>query len=99
MVREYVWLECGDSGQRNYRTSKETRGTERLELKKYCKKLRRHTVHNESRKKKVWRAAPAVPGSLGGGNLGFHGGVVDAVVHVLVLRSAGQGRASGVQVE
>jgi large subunit ribosomal protein L33 len=51
MVREYVWLECGDSGQRNYRTPKETRGTERLELKKYCKKLRRHTIHKESRKK------------------------------------------------
>jgi large subunit ribosomal protein L33 len=51
MVREYVWLECSESGQRNYRTSKETRGTERLELKKYCKKLRRHTVHKESRKK------------------------------------------------
>jgi len=30
---------------------KETRGTERLELRKYCKKLRRHTVHKESRKK------------------------------------------------
>ncbi len=55
MVREYVWLECGDSGQRNYRTPKETRGTERLELKKYCKKLRRHTIHKESRKK--WPAA------------------------------------------
>ena len=42
MAREYVWLECGESGQRNYRTPKETRGTDRLELKKYCKKLRRH---------------------------------------------------------
>ena len=51
MVREYVWLECGESGQRNYRTPKETRGTDRLELKKYDKKLRRHSVHKESRKK------------------------------------------------
>lgn len=50
-VREYVWLECTESGQRNYRTPKETRGTERLELKKYCKKLRKHTIHKESRKK------------------------------------------------
>ena len=51
MAREYVWLECTESGQRNYRTNKETRGTERLELKKYDKKLRKHTVHKESRKK------------------------------------------------
>jgi large subunit ribosomal protein L33 len=51
MAREYVWLECSESGDRDYRTSKETRGTERLELKKYNKKLRRHTLHKESRKK------------------------------------------------
>jgi len=51
MAREYVWLESVESGQRNYRTPKETRGTDRLELKKYCKKLRKHTVHKESRKK------------------------------------------------
>jgi large subunit ribosomal protein L33 len=51
MAREYVWLECTESGVRNYRVSKETRGTERLELKKYCPKLRRHTIHKESRKK------------------------------------------------
>jgi large subunit ribosomal protein L33 len=51
MAREYVWLECTESGLRNYRTNKETRGTERLELKKYSKKLRKHTVHKESRKK------------------------------------------------
>jgi len=51
MAREYVWLECTETGLRNYRVSKETRGTERLELKKYCPKLRRHTIHKESRKK------------------------------------------------
>ncbi len=51
MAREYVWLECTESSLRNYRVSKETRGTERLELKKYNKKLRKHTVHKESRKK------------------------------------------------
>ncbi len=51
MPREYVWLECTESGMRNYRVSKETRGTERLELMKYCPKLRRHTLHKESRKK------------------------------------------------
>jgi large subunit ribosomal protein L33 len=50
-VREYVWLECIESGSRNYRTPKETRGTERLELRKYDKRLRKHTAHKETRKK------------------------------------------------
>jgi len=51
MAREYVWLECTETGDRNYRVIKEMRGTERLELKKYSPKLRRHSVHKESRKK------------------------------------------------
>jgi large subunit ribosomal protein L33 len=50
-MREYVWLECTDCGDRNYRVQKETRGAERLELKKYCPRTRKHTVHKESRKK------------------------------------------------
>ena len=51
MAREYVWLECTETGMRNYRVSKETRGAERLSLMKYCPRLRRHTLHKESRKK------------------------------------------------
>ncbi len=50
-MREYVWLECTECGDRNYRVQKETRGAERLERKKYCKRLRKHTIHKESRKK------------------------------------------------
>jgi large subunit ribosomal protein L33 len=50
-MREYVWLECTECGARNYRTQKETRGAERLELKKFCRKERKHTPHKESRKK------------------------------------------------
>ena len=50
-MREYVWLECQESGQRNYRIQKETKGTERLQLRKYCKLLRKHTLHKEIRKK------------------------------------------------
>jgi large subunit ribosomal protein L33 len=50
-MREYVWLECSDCGARNYRTNKETRGAERIELKKFCRKERKHTTHKESRKK------------------------------------------------
>jgi large subunit ribosomal protein L33 len=51
MAREYVWLECTECSSRNYRTQKETRGTDRLELKKFCPRDRKHTVHKESRKK------------------------------------------------
>jgi large subunit ribosomal protein L33 len=50
-MREHVWLECTVCGTRYYRTEKETRGTERLELKKFCVKERKHTLHKESRKK------------------------------------------------
>jgi large subunit ribosomal protein L33 len=52
-MREYVWLECTVCSSRNYRTQKETRGADRLELKKYCRhcKERKHTPHKESRKK------------------------------------------------
>jgi large subunit ribosomal protein L33 len=51
LMREYVWLECTVCNARNYRTNKETRGAERLELKKFCRKERKHTPHKESRKK------------------------------------------------
>ena len=51
VMREYVWLECTACGARNYRTQKETRGAGRLELKKFCRKERKHTPHKESRKK------------------------------------------------
>jgi elongation factor Tu len=46
-MREYVWLECTACGERNYRTQKETRGAERLELKKYCRRERKHTPHTK----------------------------------------------------
>jgi len=49
-MREYVTLECTECGRRNYRTQKETRGSGRLEIKKYCPHDRRHTVHKERRK-------------------------------------------------
>jgi large subunit ribosomal protein L33 len=51
-MREYVWLECAECNGRNYRTQKETRGADRLALKKFCRsKCRKHTQHKESRKK------------------------------------------------
>ena len=50
-MREYVWLECTACGDRNYRVQKETRGANRLELNKYCRRERKHTSHKETRKK------------------------------------------------
>jgi large subunit ribosomal protein L33 len=50
-VREYVFMECDVCRNRNYRTSHKTAGAAaKLELKKYCKFCRAHTVHKERRK-------------------------------------------------
>ncbi len=51
MAREYVWLECTETGMRIYRITKETKGTERLQLRKYNRRTRRHVLCKESRKK------------------------------------------------
>lgn len=51
MAREYVWLKCEVCNSRNYRTPKETRGADRLQLMKFCRKERKHTNHKEDRKK------------------------------------------------
>lgn len=47
--REIVHLVCSESGERNY-TIRKKAGTPKLSLKKYCARLRRHTVHNEKKK-------------------------------------------------
>ena len=50
--REYVFLECTETGVRYYRTEKRVKGQgiKKLELKKYNSKLRKHTVHKEKKK-------------------------------------------------
>lgn len=49
--REHVWLECKGCGDRNYRTEVNVQGgTPKLELKKYCKRERKRTVHKIRRK-------------------------------------------------
>ena len=52
--REYVWLQCMESGDLNYRTSVNTRGgvpeSLREGIQKYCPRLRRHTPHKIKRK-------------------------------------------------
>ena len=49
-MRENVSLECSECGNRNYRTSREMRRGKRLQLRKYCKHERKHTLHVEKRK-------------------------------------------------
>ena len=57
-MRESFWMECTSCGERNYRTEKgnpkdkrNTAQPSKLELKKYCPKERKHTVHKENKKK------------------------------------------------
>ncbi|MGE0143524.1 MAG: 50S ribosomal protein L33 [Planctomycetota bacterium] len=47
--KEIVHLVCSESGDRNYTILKKP-GTPKLELKKYCPRLRRHTLHTEKKK-------------------------------------------------
>lgn len=52
--REYVWLQCAETGDLNYRTSVNVKGGMSEKLKegfnKYCPRLRRHTLHKIKRK-------------------------------------------------
>ena len=50
MPRELVTLACTECKRRNYTTTKNKRTTpDRLELKKYCRFERKHTLHKETR--------------------------------------------------
>lgn len=55
-LREYVTLECTECKTRNYRTSKQmkSKGTNKpvakIELSKFCRKCRKHTMHKERKK-------------------------------------------------
>jgi large subunit ribosomal protein L33 len=49
--REYVWLQCKECGNLNYRTSINVMGgVPKLELRKFCKRERKHVVHKIKRK-------------------------------------------------
>ena len=49
-MREIIILECTECKRRNYTTTKEKKNTPgRLEIKKYCKFDRKHTVHKETK--------------------------------------------------
>ena len=50
--RGYVWLQCTETGVGNYRSSKRSKGNPyKLELMKYSPRLKKHTLHKESKKK------------------------------------------------
>ena len=46
---EVVFLVCEETGDMNY-TLRRKPGGEKLKLKKYCPRLRKHTLHNEKKK-------------------------------------------------
>jgi large subunit ribosomal protein L33 len=47
-MREIITMACTDCKERNYSTMKNKRNTpDRLELKKYCKRCRKHKQHKE----------------------------------------------------
>ncbi|MBJ6362698.1 50S ribosomal protein L33 [Paenibacillus sp. GCM10012307] len=49
-MRVIVTLACTETGDRNYTTSKNKRNhSERLEMKKYSPRLKRYTIHRETR--------------------------------------------------
>jgi len=47
---EVIHLVCEETGDANYTLRRKT-GGEKLHLKKYSPRLRRHTLHNEKKKK------------------------------------------------
>jgi len=49
-AREIITLACETCRSRNYSTTKNRRNTrERLALRKFCPRCRRHTLHRETR--------------------------------------------------
>ncbi len=49
-MRTRITLSCTECKQRNYNTTKDKKThPERLEMKKYCRFCRKHTVHKETK--------------------------------------------------
>ena len=48
--RQRKTLVCSECNEENYRTVKNIKNTtDRLELKKYCKRCQKHTIHKEKK--------------------------------------------------
>ncbi|MBN1286537.1 MAG: 50S ribosomal protein L33 [Anaerolineae bacterium] len=49
-IRIVIHLECTECRERNYTTEKNRRNdSSRIELKKYCRRCRKHTLHRETK--------------------------------------------------
>ncbi|WP_343784478.1 50S ribosomal protein L33 [Alkalibacillus silvisoli] len=48
-MRKKVALACTQCNQRNYTTEKPAQTSERIEIKKYCKRCSKHTLHRETK--------------------------------------------------
>ncbi|HAQ08183.1 MULTISPECIES: 50S ribosomal protein L33 [Bacillaceae] len=49
-MRVKITLACTETGDRNYITTKNKRNNpDRIELKKYCPRLKRYTLHRETK--------------------------------------------------
>ena len=49
-MRVNITLACTETGERNYTTTKNKRNNlERIELKKYCPRLQKVTLHRETK--------------------------------------------------
>jgi large subunit ribosomal protein L33 len=49
-VRVVITLECTECRERNYTSEKSRRNDpQRLELRKYCRRCRQHTLHRETK--------------------------------------------------
>jgi len=47
-MQDIITLECGECKRRNYATTKNKKNTpDKLQLKKYCKWCKKHTLHKE----------------------------------------------------
>ena len=49
-AREYVWLQCSECNELNYRIDQKVTGAPKLSLKKYCPHERKHTTHKVKKK-------------------------------------------------
>lgn len=49
-MREIITMACSECKRRNYTLTKnKKKHTEKLEIKKYCKFCRKHTLHKETK--------------------------------------------------
>ena len=49
-MRDIILLQCTECKNKNYSTTKNKKNTpDKLQLKKYCRHCRRHTLHKETK--------------------------------------------------